>query len=111
MYFISAGNLLNVDWETYYGLSCVAFLLPVLCSLSFSSYIVISNRTFMGLMIIARECDRNGLIASGAADDAIRLFVENQEKVVMDTCVTFSLLAFARICTIMCLDVHIVSHI
>lgn len=43
----------------------------------------------MRLMIIARECDRNGIIASGAADDAIRLFVENQEKGVLDTCLTF----------------------
>ena len=60
----------------------------------------------MWLMIFARECDRNGIIASGAADDAIRLFVENQEKMVMEACLTL-LLAFARICTIMYLDMCI----
>ena len=75
--------------EKYYGSICVAFLLPLFYGLSFPSYILISIHTSMRLMIIARECDRNGIIASGAADDAIRLFVENQEKGVLDTYLTF----------------------
>ena len=51
----------------------------------------------MRLMIIARECDRSGIIASGAADDSIRLFVENQEKVVMNACLTLLLYAFVHL--------------
>lgn len=97
----------NISW---FRLICVIFILPVLRGLSFSSYILISNHTSLRLMIIARECDRNGIIASGAADDAIRLFVENQEKGVLDTCLTL-LLAFARIRTIILLDMSIFSHI